>query len=69
MTTQLSLQNVPQSVTNVSSLLQLIADSGVAQNLEIVSNFFQFRPRRTRIFMGFTISTVLLPGTNGKSHG
>jgi len=68
MTAKPSLQNVPQLVTKVSSLLQLIADR-VAQNLEIVSNFFQFSPRRTRIFMGFTISTMLLPGTNGKSHG
>jgi len=46
---------------------QLIADR-VAQNLEITSENSQFRTRRTRIFMGFISSTMLLRGTNRKSH-
>jgi len=32
----------------------------VAQNLEILSKNFQFSTRRTRILMGFIISTMLL---------
>ena len=42
---------------------------GVAQNLEIICKKFQHSTRRTRILMGFMISTILLPGTNRKSHG
>jgi len=45
-----------------------IADR-VAKNLEIISNFFQFSTRRTKILMGFITSTMLLPSTNRKSHG
>ena len=37
--------------------VQPIADR-VAQNLEIVSKNFQFSTRRTRILMGFMISTI-----------
>jgi len=42
---------------------------GVAQNLEIISKNFQFNTRRTRILMGFIISTMFLLGVNRKSHG
>jgi len=35
-----------------------------AQNLEIISKNFQFGTRRTRILMGFIISTMLLGGMN-----
>jgi len=43
----------------------------VAQNLEIVCNFFHSRTGRTKILMsmGIMISTMLLPGTHRKSHG
>ena len=41
----------------------------VAQNLEMISKNFQFSIRHTRILMGFIMSTMLLPGTNRKSHG
>jgi len=37
--------------------IQPIADR-MAQNLEIVSKHFQFGTRRTRILMGFIISTI-----------
>jgi len=33
------------------------------------SCFFQFSTRRIRILMRFIVSTMLLPGTNRKSHG
>jgi len=39
------------------SFIQPIAD-WVAQNLEIISNFFQFSTRRTRILMGFISSII-----------
>ena len=42
--------------------IQPITDKGV-QNLEIVSQNFQFSTRRTRILMGSINSTILLPGT------
>jgi len=48
--------------------LQPIADR-VAHNLKIISQNFRFSTRRTRILMGFIISTILLDGTNRKSHG
>ena len=41
----------------------------VAQNLEIISMNFQSGTRRTRILMGFIISTILSCGTNHSSHG
>ena len=50
-----------------SLLVQPIADR-VAQNLEIISKKFQFSTRRTRILTGYIISTMLLLGTNRKSH-
>jgi len=40
----------------------------VAQNLECVSQNIQFCTRRTWIFMGFIISTMLWRGTQRKSH-
>ena len=40
---------------------QPIADR-VAQNLQIMSKNFQFSTKHTRILMGFTINTMLLPG-------
>jgi len=40
----------------------------VAENLEIISKNCRFCTRRTRILMGFIISTMILPGTNRKSH-
>jgi len=48
--------------------IQPIADR-VTKNLEIISKDFQFGARRTRILMGFVMSTMLLPGTDRKSHG
>ena len=39
------------------------------QNREIFLNDFQSSTRRTRILMGFIISTVLIHGTNRKFHG
>jgi len=48
-------------------LLQPIADK-VAGNPEIISKNFQFSTRRTRILMGFEISTMLLLDDNHKSH-
>ena len=51
-----------------TNYLQLIADSA-AKHLVINSKNFQFSTRRTRIFMGFVISAILLPGTNRKSLG
>jgi len=41
----------------------------VAQNLDIISENFQFSTRHTKILLGFIISTILLRGTNRKSHG
>jgi len=41
----------------IEFVIQPIADR-VAQNLEIISNNFQFSTRRTRILMGFVISTI-----------
>jgi len=53
----------------VKSFLQPIADI-VVQNLVVIRKIFYFITRRTRILMGFLISsTVVLPGTNRKSHG
>jgi len=51
-----------------TNYLQPIADS-VAKNLVTNSKNFQFSTRRTRILMGFVISTIFLPGTNRKSLG
>ena len=39
----------------------------MAQNLEITKNF-QSGTKRTRILMGFIFGTILLRGTNRKSH-
>ena len=36
---------------------------------EIIRKNFQFSTRRARILMGFTLGTMLLPGTSRKSHG
>jgi len=41
----------------------------VAQNLENISENFQFSTRRTRILMGSIISTMLSRGNNHNSHG
>jgi len=41
----------------------------MAQNLESISKNFQCSTRRTRILIGSIISTMLLHGTNRKSHG
>jgi len=41
----------------MNTYTQPIADT-VAYNLEIISTTFQFSPRRTRILMGFMISTI-----------
>jgi len=41
---------------------------GLAQNLEIISKKIQFSTRPTRILLTFIISTMLLCGTNRKSH-
>ena len=49
-------------------VIQPTADR-LAQNLEIIFKNFQFSTRRTRIPMGCIISTMLLHGTNRKSHG
>ena len=49
-------------------LLQPIADK-VARNLEIISKNFQFSTRRTRILMGFIVSTMLLLDNNRKARG
>jgi len=48
--------------------VQPIADR-VAQNLENIFKKFQFSTRRTKILMGFIISTMLSRGTNRKYHG
>ena len=40
----------------------------VAQNLESISQYFQFSTRRTRILMRFVISTMILPSTDRKCH-
>jgi len=48
--------------------VQPIADRA-AKNLENISKNFQLSIRRTRIFMGYIISTMLLHGTNRESHG
>jgi len=40
----------------------------VAQNLESISENFQFCARRTRILIGFRISTILFRGTKCQSH-
>jgi len=49
------------------SFTQPIADK-MAHNLEIVSKDSQFSTRRTRILMGFTMSTMSFKGTTRKSH-
>jgi len=41
----------------------------VLQNLEIISENFQFSTKRTRILMVCIIFTILLLGTNHKCHG
>ena len=51
--------------TNRSHPIQPVADMDV----ELLSKDFQFSTRRTRILMGFIISTAYLHGTNRKSHG
>jgi len=53
---------------HVHIFVQPIADR-VAQNLKIISTHFHFGTRRTRILMGFVLSTMLLRVTNRKSHG
>ena len=54
--------------TPYTIMLQPIADR-VTRNFEIISKKIQINTRRTRILMGFIISTILLPGTTRKSHG
>jgi len=41
----------------------------VAQNLEIISEYFHFSTRRTSIFMGFILSTMFLTGTQESANG
>jgi len=55
-------------VSALEQQVQPIADR-VAKNLEITSKNFQFSTGRTRILMGFIVSTMALPGTNRGSHG
>jgi len=40
----------------------------VAQNLKVVSTNISFSTRRTRILMGFIMSTTLFRGANYESH-
>jgi len=49
----------------IRMFLQPRADR-MAQNLEIIAINFQSSTRRTRILMGFIISTILLHNTNRK---
>jgi len=41
----------------------------MAQNFETISQHYHFGTRRTTFLVGFNDSTMLLPGTNCKSHG
>jgi len=52
-------------------LIQIIVviKDRVVQNLEIISENFQFSARRIRILMGFIIGTMFSRGINRKSHG
>ena len=50
-------QHQPPSAAQTEREEQPIADR-VAQNLEIIFKNFQFSTRRTRILMGFIITTI-----------
>ena len=52
----------------VQTRMKPIADT-VAQNFEIISEKHESSTRRGRILMGFTISTMLLSGTNRNPMG